>query len=662
MKPHLYINQETDDFIRFIEKQSVYIDRSLLIKDILMFGHMHITAPPRWGKSLNLSMIRAFFKTDGDDPTHYHKNGKYDFSRGNKHEKCFQKLKIAGEKLYLDLQNGTIIEDIMQEYQGKFPVIFLNFKRVENFENEEEFEMNLRSVVSIAYHDHEYFYTKELRQSIKIYKMVQEGFNLSNEEIENSETELLESIVKKFNIYLHYDLKRFQAYFNGEIRKEAPLEDSISFLCKILYKFYNKEVLILVDDFDKPVISILRSFMESMTNFEASKKHRKLMKHVSKRTSNLISRNIKGEAILFKVILTGIFNTLSYEGKLIDEIPTAVNYNGWIIPKYYGFDDADIQTIFNLVLKEEIDTNLRQKLKDKLEYWYKGQNICCENVYTPSSVMEYFRILNNSKIMGGIPKFMPFWEMSQTTNLVKVILKEISREESLNFDGYLELLKDIAIGKNVYLQFNPSKSFISEIEDFDYYQDLEVIFSHILIKTGYLTVKNEAKTFGYPANEVKGMIDKIIMKTWCKKLIFKENWHKFKEIAKNTDFFNMSENTENIGKAINLVNTTDNMTIEKNKDCFESVDDKNSRDENIRKLLNCVKNEEKEKAFQEIQNLIANKGENLKRSDIMEFKYSVKGIGKTTKEALCEVIFGTNSKKRKLELSPLVNEKKVKNK
>ena len=94
---------------------------------------------------------------------------------------------------------------------------------------------------------------------------------------------------------------------------------------------------------------------------------------------------------------------------------------------------------------------------------------------------------------------------------------------------------------------------------------LKMIFSHILIKSGYLTVKNmEDATYGYPANEVKLMIENLIIIGWCKKLIFKENWEKFHEIAEITDFCNIDV-SQNIGKAINLVkNTYDNF----NEDTF----------------------------------------------------------------------------------------------
>ena len=56
-------------------------------------NHMFITAPQRWGKSINLSMLKAFFEPDRNDITHYNENGKYDFSRGNKYSCIFKKLK-----------------------------------------------------------------------------------------------------------------------------------------------------------------------------------------------------------------------------------------------------------------------------------------------------------------------------------------------------------------------------------------------------------------------------------------------------------------------------------------------------------------------------------------------------------------------------------------
>ena len=100
----------------------------------------------------------------------------------------------------------------------------------------------------------------------------------------------------------------------------------------------------------------------------------------------------------------------------------------------------------------------------------------------------------------------------------------------------------------------------------------------------------------------------------------------------------------------------------------ESVNNTNPRDEEIKKQLVKVKKEEKEQAFEEIRKLITDKGENLQTSDIMNFQCSLKGIGKATKNTLCEV-FGTtgksetkdiNFKKRKEMGSPPPFEKKFK--
>ena len=74
---------DTDDFATFIQNR-IYVDKSLFIKEIIeSTNHVFISAPQRWGKSLNLSMLIYFFQPDGDDSEHYNDEGKYDFSKGN---------------------------------------------------------------------------------------------------------------------------------------------------------------------------------------------------------------------------------------------------------------------------------------------------------------------------------------------------------------------------------------------------------------------------------------------------------------------------------------------------------------------------------------------------------------------------------------------------
>ena len=868
LKPNLVINKETDDFINFIQNQSVYIDKSLLIKEIINSGHIFITAPQRWGKSLNLSMIKAFFQPDGDDPSHYDENGKYDFSRGNKNENVFKGLKIAGQKLQIlmddkDGKNFFKEIDIIQEYQGKFPVIYLNFKAVHDFENEQELNEKLRFAVSDAFQQHEYWYKRQLINILKTYKRIKPGFIWSDENIENSDLRTLEDIIMDNCIDLDDDLKTFQAYCNGKITAEAPLHRSIIFLCQILYEHYGRKILILVDEFDKPVISLLPSFLEKLSNSEIEQQSQTYMIKVAKAATILISDILKGSSgIMSQVILTGIFNSL--DKSLVNGVmEIAITDSDHASTKYFGFDDKDIQTICDSVLKEGIGANFIQKLKDRLKYWYNGQQVCGKKMYIPSSVMEYFTRLNKSRReYETLPKFMCYWEQTQTINLLTPILDAMSKD--LNFDNYLQKLKDIVLGNYVQLPYDSQQSLISITKNMGSDPNsLETIFSHLLIKTGYLTVKDSyQKTYGYPAQEIRKMIEKVIMVGWCKKVVFKENWDKFHQIAKNTNFCS-DDVSQNIGKAINLVKSTyenfnestfkcilhrmftssdfkigvtisieawagrgyidfvlysktevkiielkflsdatddqikqlmetakwqipeqgylslvlRNLCEESKKDIcqiklvpmllfrcgnnadwqcksnndelvltieeakliesffnlddiktslgfkriengqrwkhmegrdshiedlrttlleeqkvadfeglikkikeFDQINDtmkkegdsyvqKNPRDEEIRKLLHSVKKEEKQKAFKEIQQLISNKGENLQTSDIIDFKCSVKGIGKSTKEALWKVILEAKdksetktifSKKRKLVLPDAKREKKFK--
>jgi hypothetical protein len=89
------------DFKEIIVKQSLYVDKSLFIKALFLETSRVIlsTRPRRFGKTLNLSMIRYFT----------------DFNQSNE-PNLFQNLKIW--------QNN----DIVETYYHKYPVIFITLK------------------------------------------------------------------------------------------------------------------------------------------------------------------------------------------------------------------------------------------------------------------------------------------------------------------------------------------------------------------------------------------------------------------------------------------------------------------------------------------------------------------------------------------------------
>ena len=111
-----------EDFREIIEKNLYYVDKTLMIKNLIdRHGKVNLfTRPRRFGKTLNLSMLRHFFEYESDEKGNRIDNGK-----------LFQGLKIAasGEKY--------------MAYQGKFPVINLSLKAA----RQPDFEMAYQSMV-----------------------------------------------------------------------------------------------------------------------------------------------------------------------------------------------------------------------------------------------------------------------------------------------------------------------------------------------------------------------------------------------------------------------------------------------------------------------------------------------------------------------------------
>ena len=84
-------------------KDYLYVDKSLLIKEIVKIDqHLFISAPRRWGKSLNINMLKTFFS-----PIDKEKNAL-----------LFENLKIKKDQAFF------------QKYQGNHPVVKLNFQYI----------------------------------------------------------------------------------------------------------------------------------------------------------------------------------------------------------------------------------------------------------------------------------------------------------------------------------------------------------------------------------------------------------------------------------------------------------------------------------------------------------------------------------------------------
>ena len=130
MKQNILTGAES--FEKLIEGEYFYIDKTLFIKEL----HENrgdvtlITRPRRFGKTLNLSMLRSFFDITKDSKTY------------------FTGLKIVEH------------QEIVEKYMNNYPVIFLTLKDIHENSFEEAIE-ETRSLVSYIYRQNIYLYERD---------------------------------------------------------------------------------------------------------------------------------------------------------------------------------------------------------------------------------------------------------------------------------------------------------------------------------------------------------------------------------------------------------------------------------------------------------------------------------------------------------------------
>ena len=118
----------TSDFKKLIEGNNYFVDKSLLIKEFIENGADIILTPRprRFGKTLNLSMLRYFFDIRTKEET----------------KNLFKGLKIENEKELIKLQ-------------GEYPVVFITFKNQKHL-SYNDFEDGIKMLLSNLYKEHEY--------------------------------------------------------------------------------------------------------------------------------------------------------------------------------------------------------------------------------------------------------------------------------------------------------------------------------------------------------------------------------------------------------------------------------------------------------------------------------------------------------------------------
>ena len=179
-----------------------YIDKTGLIKTLLENpGKVNLfTRPRRFGKTLNMSMLKYFFEA-GRDAMPFNNGMTFDNSM------LFDGLEISKEK------------ELCEEYMGKFPVISITLKGATG-ENFEDAKVMLRRIIG-----------KEAMR----FRFLLESDRI--DDAERSQYEALVSMDKTGAFTMSYEL----------------LKDSLQMLSYLLQKHYGQDVIMLIDEYDVPL-------------------------------------------------------------------------------------------------------------------------------------------------------------------------------------------------------------------------------------------------------------------------------------------------------------------------------------------------------------------------------------------------------------------------
>ena len=391
------------DFKYLIEEDYYYFDKTNFIDEIIKDGSQVklFTRPRRFGKTLNMSMLKYFF----------------DIKEAKENKKLF---------------NGLYIEKTESfKRQGQYPVIFLSLKDLKA-ESWEEMQVGI----------------KELLQNIFI-------------EYKNLAKELDE-----------FDLLNFKKVINKEIEVEG-LKSSLKFLSRILYEKYNKKVVVLIDEYDAPLVSAyMNRYYEKAKNF-----FKTFYSTVMKDNVYLQIGVMTG---IIRVIKAGIFSDLN-------NISTYTILNDFY-SNCYGLTEKEVEQALK-------DYDLEYEIQD-VKDWYNGYKFGKSEVYNPWSILNFLQ----SK------ELRAYWVDTSGNDLINDVLKTTNKYT-------IRALEKLFNGEGL-------KQNISSTSDLSRLLGEDELWE-LLLFSGYLTVKEKIGdvhesiyTLRLPNKEVKDLFRKTFLERY----------------------------------------------------------------------------------------------------------------------------------------------------
>lgn len=360
-------------FEDIIQSNCFYIDKTSLIKewwesedDITL-----ITRPRRFGKTLNMDMLKCFFSNQYRDQ-----------------EQLFEGLNIWKEKKY-------------QQLQGTYPVIYLSFADVK--------QTNYKDAV------------------LKIKKIITDVYQ---QYIELAGWEGLTEV----------QIRQFQSVdpYMDDVTAQCALKD----LSGYLYRYYEKKVIILLDEFDTPMQeAYIHGYWNEFTAFIRS----------------LFNAAFKTNPYLNRAMMTGI--TRVSKESIFSDLNNL---------KVVTTTSEEYATCFGFT-QEEVFAALEEfqlaDQKDAVKQWYDGFTFGSQqDIYNPWSITNYLKE----------KKLLAYWTSTSSNGLVNQLIQTSKPDVK-------EFMEELLNEREIVLNFD-------EQIVFDQLETKENAIWSLMVASGYLKV------------------------------------------------------------------------------------------------------------------------------------------------------------------------------
>ena len=388
------------DFKHLIEEGFYYFDKTKFIDEVIKDGAQVklFARPRRFGKTLNMSMLKYFF----------------DIKKAEENRKLFKNLYIEKTESFKE--------------QGQYPVVFLSLKDLKAT-TWEEMERKIIIILSDFFSEYEY--------------LLNELTGISFENLKNI-------------IYRKADIDE--------------LTTTLKFLTKILYEKYNKKVMVLIDEYDSPLVS---AYINGY--YKKAKDFFKTFYSIVLKDNNYLQMGILTGII--RVIKAGIFsdlNNLRTYTILSDDYTDS-----------YGLTEEEVEkSLKDYGLEYEIS-----KVKD----WYDGYRFGNSEVYNPWSILNF---LQDKELRA-------YWVDTSGNDLINDVLKKITKDT-------VRALERLFNGEGLRQNISGTSDLSKLLDENELWE--------LLLFSGYLTIEEKVDEDNYilrlPNKEVRTLYRKTFFEKY----------------------------------------------------------------------------------------------------------------------------------------------------